>query len=161
MLRSVMTGLPGGRLSRGRRPEAGGQGRRQDLGLQGPAHDGEQDAGFRLPLPDGFATPLGCDAVGLPARHGFRTMAHLSRPGCVFADADWWWWLVPAGSDLGLIWPHPARYVAGARVPRTRPRLVHLPEGSAPYTPPIPLYLNVCRVAGTAPAWSTVPHQGS
>ncbi|MFD5099302.1 hypothetical protein [Streptomyces albidochromogenes] len=157
MLRSVMTGLPAGRLSRGRR-ERGGHG----LGSAPHAapDGGASGAPVRLPVPSGFATPLGCDAVGLPARHGFRTMAHLSRPGCVFADADWWWWIVPAESDLGLAWPQPARYVSGAYVP-TRPRLIHLPEASAPYTPPIPLYLMVCRVAGTAPAWSTVPHQGS
>ncbi|MBT2396215.1 hypothetical protein J7E89_09575 [Streptomyces sp. ISL-100] len=114
-----------------------------------------------MPVPPGLSAPLGCDAVGLPARHGFRMMAHLSRPGCVFADADWWWWIVPAESDLGLVWPQPARYVPGAYVPATRPRLIHSPEGGAPYTPPIPLYLMVCRVAGTAPAWSTVPRQGS
>ncbi len=153
-----MTGLPAGRLSR-RRP--GGARDSRDLAAPRAGHDGEEGGGpVRLPVPSGFATPLGCDAVGLPARHGFRTMAHLSRPGCVFADADWWWWIVPAESDLGLAWPQPARYVAGAYVP-TRPRLIHLPEASAPYTPPIPLYLMVCRVAGTAPAWSTVPHQGS
>ncbi|MET9512792.1 hypothetical protein ABZX62_30825 [Streptomyces flavidovirens] len=172
-----MTSLPAGRLSRARRHEAGAQSRAYGGPQKGPQHDahngahtGEQGGGrnggrnngrVSLPVPPGLPTPLGCDAVGLPARHGFRMMAHLSRPGCVFADADWWWWLVPAESDLGLVWPQPARYVPGAYVPATRPRLIHTPEGGAPYTPPIPLYLMVCRVAGTAPAWSTVPHQGS
>ncbi|MFI5805295.1 hypothetical protein [Streptomyces sp. NPDC051561] len=109
----------------------------------------------RLPLPPGQDhTPLGCDAVGVPAQHGPRVLAHLSRPGCVFADADHWWWIVPAGSDLGLIWPDPVRYAAGAYVSAARPRLVHTPEGPAPYTPPIPLYLMVCRLTGTPPVWS-------
>ncbi|MEN8654541.1 hypothetical protein ABCR94_29070 [Streptomyces sp. 21So2-11] len=130
-----MTNLPAGRLSRVRRTSHGGR--------------------VRLPVPPGLATPLGCDAVGLPARHGFRLLSHLTRPGCVFADADLWWWIVPSQSDLGLPWPSPARYVTGAYVPATHPRLIHSPEGTAPYTPPIPLYLMVCRLAGTAPVWSS------
>ncbi len=68
---------------------------------------------------------------------------------------------MPAESDHGLLWPQPAQYVPGVYVPATRPRLIHSPEGSSPYTPPIPLYLMACRIADTAPAWSTVPHQGS
>lgn len=155
-----MTGLPAGRLSRARRRESGSA--QRDTVARNGVPGGARGVGrVRLPVPPGLSTPLGCDAVGLPARHGFRMMAHLSRPGCVFADADWWWWIVPAGSDLGLVWPHPAHYAAGTCVPATRPRLIHWPEGSTPYTPPIPLYLMACRVAGTAPAWSTVPHQGS
>ncbi|MGW7412073.1 hypothetical protein [Streptomyces sp. NPDC054863] len=109
----------------------------------------------RLPLPPSLDhTPLGCDAVGLPARHGERLLAHLPRAGCVFADADRWWWIVPSGSDLGLPWPAPAQYAAGAYVAASRPRLIHTPDGPAPYTPPIPLYLMVCRLAGTAPVWA-------
>ncbi|WP_256096961.1 hypothetical protein [Streptomyces agglomeratus] len=165
MLRSVMTGLPGGRLSRGRRHD-GGAGLDSASRVEPRPHNGvhgdvQGPGRVLLPVPPGLSAPLGCDAVGVPARHGLRMMAHLSRPGCVFADADRWWWIVPAESDLGLLWPQPARYVSGAYVPATRPRLIHTPEGSAPYTPPIPLYLMVCRVAGIAPAWSTVPHQGA
>jgi hypothetical protein len=107
-----------------------------------------------LPLPAVLPASLGCDAVGLPAQHGFRLMARLPRAGCVFADADWWWWIVPAGSDLDLSWPSPARYIAGTTVPAVHPRLIHWPEDRTPYTPPIPFYLMVCQLAGTAPAWS-------
>ncbi|GHH50667.1 hypothetical protein [Streptomyces candidus] len=127
------------RLTRMRRTGAG-------TGAGGPS---------RLLLPPALDhTPLGCDAVGLPAHYGQRLLDQLSRPGCVFADGDLWWWIVPSGSDLGLPWPEPAQYAAEARVPATRPRLVHTPQGPAPYTPPIPLYLMVCRLAGTAPVWS-------
>lgn len=108
----------------------------------------------RLPLPPTLAATLGYDAVGVPARHGFRLMARLSRPGCVFSDGDWWWWIVPAGSDQDLTWPAPARYAAGGYVPRAQPRLIRHPGAGAPYTPPIPLYLMVCQLAGTAPAWA-------
>ncbi|WP_255305869.1 hypothetical protein [Streptomyces sp. Wb2n-11] len=152
-----MTNLPAARLSRARRRANLGHGEHSEHG--GPSRHG--DGRVRLPVPPGLSVPLGCDAVGLPARHGFRMMAHLSRPGCVFADTDWWWWVVPAESDDGLLWPQPAQYVPGVYVPATRPRLIHSPEGNSPYTPPIPLYLMACRVADTAPAWSTVPHQGS
>ncbi|MFJ6695133.1 hypothetical protein ACIQM4_03550 [Streptomyces sp. NPDC091272] len=109
----------------------------------------------RLPLPPHFAhTPLGCDAVGLPASHGQRLLSHLPGAGCVFADADHWWWIVPSGSDRGLPWPEPARYAVGAYVAAQRPRLVHTPDGATPYTPPLPLYLMACRLAGTAPVWA-------
>ncbi len=42
---------------------------------------------------------------------------------------------------------------AGPGLPRT-PGLIHKPDGKLPYTPPIPLYLAVCRVTGTTPSWS-------
>ncbi|MGS2591428.1 hypothetical protein [Streptomyces hebeiensis] len=113
--------------------------------------------GAELPLPPTLPASLGCDAVGVPERHGFRLMARLPRTGCVFADADWWWWIVPSGSDLDLAWPAPARYVTGTTVPATHPRLIHWPEDSTPYTPPIPFYLMVCQLSGTAPAWSPRP----
>ncbi|MFJ4918917.1 hypothetical protein [Streptomyces sp. NPDC088725] len=110
---------------------------------------------IQLPLPAILPASLGCDAVGVPARHGFRLMARLPRTGCVFADADWWWWIVPAGSDHELDWPDPARYVAGTRVPAARrPRLIHWPDDRTPYTPPIPFYLMVCQLSGTAPSWA-------
>ncbi|MBD0747777.1 hypothetical protein [Streptomyces sp. CBMA152] len=97
----------------------------------------------------------GIDAVGVPAAYGFRVLSRLPRPGCVYADPDCWWWLVPAGSDHDLTWPHPARYAPGARVPETvGRRLIHTPDGPTPYTPPIPLYLVVCQLTGTAPAWN-------
>lgn len=108
----------------------------------------------RLPLPSAFAATLGCDAVGVPSRYGFRLLSHLPRAGCVFADADQWWWIVPAGSDLDLDWPAQASYVRGARVPAVRPRLIHQPDGDTPYTPPIPLFLMVCQVMGVAPSWA-------
>ncbi|MYQ50383.1 hypothetical protein GA0115247_10371, partial [Streptomyces sp. PalvLS-984] len=33
----------------------------------------------RLPLPPALSASLGCDAVGVPARYGFRLMSHLPR----------------------------------------------------------------------------------
>ncbi|MEU6058425.1 hypothetical protein [Streptomyces sp. NPDC047097] len=113
-----------------------------------PEPDGE--VRLRSPLP----TPLGCDAVGVPARHGFRVLSRLSGRGLVFADPEWWWFLVPAGSDAELRWPLPSCYAPGARVPDRGPRLIHHPDATSPYTPPIPLYLVVCQLTGVAPAWS-------
>ncbi|MFD7635784.1 hypothetical protein ACFV8G_20025, partial [Streptomyces sp. NPDC059873] len=71
------------RLSRGLRTESS------------PGH-------VQLPLPPTLPASLGCDAVGIPAEHGFRLMARLPRKGCIFADTERWWWIVPAGSDLDL-----------------------------------------------------------
>ncbi|MFE4058788.1 hypothetical protein ACFXP3_21275 [Streptomyces sp. NPDC059096] len=110
--------------------------------------------GTALPLPATLPASLGCDAVGVPAEHGFRLMARLPRTGCVFADTDWWWWIVPAGSDLDLAWPSPARYISGTTVPADHPKLIHWPQAPTPYTPPIPFYLMVCQLTGTAPAWA-------
>nr|WP_267242575.1 hypothetical protein [Streptomyces sp. PR69] len=115
-----------------------------------------------MELPPRLAPTLGCDAVGFPARYGARMLARLPRAGCVFAEGHWWWWIVPAGSDLEVVWPLPAHYAPGARVPVTRPRLVHRPDETrdgahgvaAPYTPPIPLYVLACQLTGTAPLWT-------
>ncbi|NBE53744.1 hypothetical protein GUY60_20425 [Streptomyces sp. YC537] len=108
-----------------------------------------------LDLPPGMKTPLGCDAVGMPEEYGRQIRARLPRVGCVYADGSRWWWLVPSGSAVSLDWPAPLRYATGARVPAGKypPRLVHRPEGTAPYTPPIPLYLALCRITGTVPLW--------
>ncbi|MFD9036565.1 hypothetical protein ACFVZW_36340 [Streptomyces sp. NPDC059567] len=113
----------------------------------------------RLVVPPGFRTALGCDAVGVPARYGFRILSRLPAKGCVYADTDWWWWLVPTGSDLELTWPMPACYAPGAEIPDRRPRLIHRPDGTSPYTPPIPLYLLCCQLTGTAPSWTLFPTQ--
>ncbi|MFI9586227.1 hypothetical protein ACIHCQ_31305 [Streptomyces sp. NPDC052236] len=108
-----------------------------------------------LDLPSALPASLGCDAVGVPARYGFRLLGRLPRNGCVFADDQWWWWIVPAGSDLELIWPLPAHYARGAYVPARNPRLIRWPDDdSSPYTPPIPLYLMACQLTGTAPLWT-------
>ncbi|WP_069169768.1 hypothetical protein [Streptomyces griseus] len=116
---------------------------------------GPSDRGrVQLPLPPALSASLGCDAVGVPARYGFRLMSHLPRAGCVFADADRWWWIVPAGSDLDLDWPEQVSYATGAYVPAGRPKLIHAPDGRTPYTPPIPLFLMVCQVTGVAPSWT-------
>jgi len=118
---------------------------------------------LRLAVPGAGAAPLGCDAVGVPERIGYDVMARLPRVGCVFADGSRWWWIVPAGSDLGLQWPRGVDYAPGAAVSGPAsgtggamavPRLVHRPADGVPYTPPIPLYLLVCRRTGVAPAWS-------
>ncbi|MFE3324429.1 hypothetical protein [Streptomyces sp. NPDC059176] len=116
----------------------------------------------RLDVPPGLSATLGCDAVGLPAGHGVRLLARMPHTGCVYADADWWWWIVPSGSDLDLPWPLPAHYSRGAYVPvrsghgtyATAPRLIHRPDSAFAYTPPIPLYLMVCQITGIAPAWA-------
>ncbi|MDQ0602654.1 hypothetical protein QF037_006999 [Streptomyces canus] len=119
-------------------------------GLHTPA------APHRLPVPDGMTTPLGCDAVAIPARFGPLLMPRLPRAGCVYADDTHWWWLVPSDSDYALEWPTPAQYATGAIVPDApvAPDLIHRPAGKLPYTPPIPLYLALCRVTGTTPTWS-------
>ncbi|WP_405387009.1 hypothetical protein OG596_04085 [Streptomyces sp. NBC_01102] len=135
MLKKALSQLFGGRVDR---PQ-------EDVGVPGRV---------RLPLPAALSASLGCDAVGVPARYGFRLMSHLPRAGCVFADADQWWWIVPSGSDLDLDWPEPASYATGAYVPAVRPRLIHAPDSRTPYTPPIPLFLMVCQVTGVAPSWA-------
>ncbi len=126
-----------------------------------PGAQGRHDAAAapcRLALPDGMTVPLGCDAVAAPAGFGPQLLPRLPRVGCVYADASTWWWIVPADSDYALQWPAPAFYAAGAVLPGGRPdrlpTLIHRPEGTVPYTPPIPLYLALCRVTGTTPAWS-------
>ncbi|WP_407563693.1 hypothetical protein [Streptomyces sp. 184] len=114
---------------------------------------------LRLAVPGTGGAALGCDAVGVPERVGYDVMPRLPRVGCVFADGSRWWWIVPAGSDLGLQWPRGVDYAPGAAVSGAAagpavPRLVHRPADGIPYTPPIPLYLLVCRRTGVEPAWS-------
>jgi hypothetical protein len=128
----------------------------------------------RLPLPGELTASLGYDAVGTTREHGERIMKCLPRVGCVFADDLRWWWIVPAGSHIGVTWPPATSYAVEARVgpygdpaahgcrrdpswsgPRPgRPRLIHHPDGDSPYTPPIPLYFLACRLAGSTPHWS-------
>jgi hypothetical protein len=110
----------------------------------------------RLPVPEGMIVPLGCDAVAVPAHLGPLVLPRLPRVGCVYADETHWWWIVPSDSDYALEWPAPVRYATGALIPDSphAPGLIHRPDGKLPYTPPIPLYLAVCRVTGTTPLWS-------
>lgn len=110
----------------------------------------------RLAVPEGMTAPLGCDAVLVPARLGRLLVPRLPRMGCVYADRAHWWWLVPADSDYALEWPAPAQYVTGAILPGASraPELFHRPDGTLPYTPPIPLYLTLCRLTGATPTWS-------
>ncbi|MFI6346834.1 hypothetical protein [Streptomyces sp. NPDC050560] len=110
----------------------------------------------RLPVPAGMSVPLGCDAVAVPAAYGRRVLERLPRVGCVYEDGTFWWWIVPSDSDVALEWPAPAHYATGAVVPDAArpPGLIHRPEGSLPYTPPIPLYLALCGITGTTPPWS-------
>ncbi|MET8568591.1 hypothetical protein [Streptomyces sp. NPDC004783] len=116
----------------------------------------EAGAPRRLPVPDGMTAPLGCDAVAAPARLGPLVLPRLPRVGCVYADEAHWWWIVPSDSDYALEWPAPARYATGAALPDAPgvPGLIHRPEGTVPYTPPIPLYLALCRLTNTTPTWS-------
>ncbi|MFG2317739.1 hypothetical protein [Streptomyces tendae] len=111
---------------------------------------------LRLPVPDGMTAPLGCDAVAVPARLGQQVLPRLPRVGCVYADETHWWWIVPSDSDYALDWPAPARYATGAVVPGAAelPALLHRSDGTVPYTPPIPLYLALCRLTNTTPTWS-------
>ncbi|MFG3245938.1 hypothetical protein [Streptomyces sp. NPDC048187] len=115
-------------------------------------------APVRLPVPDGMTAPLGCDAVAVPALLAQQVLPRLPRVGCVYADETHWWWVVPSDSDYALEWPAPARYATGAVVPGATgtgvPRLLHRPDGTVPYTPPIPLYLALCRLTDTTPTWS-------
>lgn len=122
------------------------------LSSRGVRHD-HANRLTRLDVPAALHTDLGCDAVGVPARYGLRLLGRMPGTGCVFADSAWWWWIVPAGSDLDLAWPLPSHYARGARVPATGARLIRLPTGPRPYTPPIPLYLMVCQLTGAAPRW--------
>ncbi|MFF7190896.1 hypothetical protein ACFZAR_38060 [Streptomyces sp. NPDC008222] len=110
----------------------------------------------RLALPEDMTAPLGCDAVTVPASYGPLLLSRLPRVGCVYADRTDWWWIVPTDSDVALSWPAPARYAKEALVPEASdgPGLIHRPDDTVPYTPPIPLYLALCQVTGTAPAWS-------
>ncbi|MFH8793215.1 hypothetical protein [Streptomyces sp. NPDC017941] len=116
----------------------------------------------RLAVPAGMRQPLGCDAVAVPAEFGPRLLARLPRVGCVYEDGPRWWWIVPVDSDEALEWPPAAYYSRGALLPDStrEPVLVHRPEdpegpGTAvPYTPPIPLYLALCRLAGAVPGWA-------
>lgn len=146
MLRDALVRLRGGRQA----PRTA-----EDRAAEGGAGGGSGagPARARLPLPPELCASLGYDAVGVPARHGFHLMSHLPRTGCVFEAADVWWWIVPAGSDQDLDWPEPVAYAAGGFVPVPRPRLIHGPDSRTPYTPPIPLFLMVCQVAGVTPNW--------
>ncbi|MFE2039575.1 hypothetical protein ACFXAZ_01380 [Streptomyces sp. NPDC059477] len=107
----------------------------------------------KLSVPDGMTAPMGCDAVAVPADFGPLVIPRLPRVGCVYADEAHWWWLVPSDSDYALDWPAPAQYTAGALV-ADAPKLIHRPDGTLPYTPPIPLYLALCRLTGATPSWS-------
>ncbi|MFF9212222.1 MULTISPECIES: hypothetical protein [unclassified Streptomyces] len=113
----------------------------------------------RLAVPEGMTAPLGCDAVAVPARFGPLLLPRLPRVGCVYADDARWWWIVPSDSDYALEWPAPAQYATGAILPDSgsaahAPGLIHRPDDTVPYTPPIPLYLALCRLTGTTPTWS-------
>lgn len=103
MLKNAMSHLLAARRVRGPRPPVRAAGMVQ------------------LPVPPAMSASLGCDAVGVPARYGFRLMSHLPRTGCVFADADRWWWIVPSGSDLDLDWPPQAAYAKGRSSPPSGP----------------------------------------
>ncbi|MFF1506614.1 hypothetical protein [Streptomyces sp. NPDC058326] len=147
--------LPRTRRSPGRAPEP-----RVSTGLRPGTSDSARPRELRatrLAVPVGLHTGLGCDAVGVPARFGFKILSRLPAKGCVYADSDWWWWLVPAGSDHDLTWPLPACYAPGAEIPDRGPRLIHHPDGTSPYTPPIPLYLLICQLTGIAPSWTAPP----
>lgn len=116
----------------------------------------------RLAIPSNLSATLGYDAVGMPAEQGKLVMDCLPRVGCVFTDDRRWWWIVPSGSHIGVVWPSFTTYAVGAYVtagpaPEARPHrpaLIHHPRGDSPYTPPIPLYFVTCHIAGIAPSWS-------
>ncbi|GAA5065995.1 hypothetical protein [Streptomyces similanensis] len=142
------------------RVRPGGAGPAEEAGPgDPPARTAPSGGARRLPLPAGMTLPLGFDAVAVPAHLGPSLMPRLPRVGCVYADETHWWWIVPADSDYALRWPDAAHYATGAVLPDAPhpdrlPTLVHRPSGTVPYTPPIPLYLALCRVTGTTPVWS-------
>ncbi|WAP54022.1 hypothetical protein [Streptomyces sp. S465] len=118
----------------------------------------------RLQLPSALRGDRAYDAVGITERHGPGVMALLPRAGCVLAGAGRWWWIVPPQSDVGVDWPAPVVYAAGAMVTgppggRTgptgteEPRVVHWPGDGEPYTHPLLLHIAVCAAAGVSPAW--------
>ncbi|WP_063785024.1 hypothetical protein [Streptomyces sp. TP-A0356] len=72
----------------------------------------------RLALPEELTPTLGYDAVGIPREHGVRIMNCLPRVGCVFADDLRWWWIVPSGSHIGVVWPSSTSYAVDACVGR-------------------------------------------
>ncbi|WP_093838459.1 hypothetical protein [Streptomyces aidingensis] len=116
----------------------------------------------RLCLPPGLPAPLGHDAVGVAAPLGPRISRSLPRTGCVFADAERWWWIVPGQADTGLVWPDAADYAAGAVLSRGRaagggPRLAYWPKDNVPYTHPIMLYIVLCNALGRRPEWREAP----
>ncbi|WP_243761731.1 hypothetical protein [Streptomyces sp. YIM 98790] len=135
-------------------------------GLPGPdrgappaeAHAERRRGRLRLCLPSGLPAPMGYDAVGVAAPLGPRIRRGLPRTGCVFADAERWWWIVPEQADIGIAWPDAADYAAGGVVTapgavRMRPRLTHWPSDDVPYTHPIMLYIVLCNVLGLRPEW--------
>ncbi|MFJ7901367.1 hypothetical protein ACIQ6V_12855 [Streptomyces sp. NPDC096198] len=138
-----------------------GQGAAQVVSLDslvrlGRARQSSEGPPGRIALPADMTVAQGCDAVTVPAFYGPLLLPRLPKVGCVYADRDRWWWIVPSDSDVALHWPAPAHYRRGALLPRASdgPGLVHRPDHSVPYTPPIPLYLALCHLTGTAPAWT-------
>jgi len=104
----------------------------------------------------------GCDVVETSAEHGVRILGFLPTAGCVLARGRRWSWIVPTGSDIGVVWPQLASYRTDAAVlvPHhggTGPRslgshtVVHWSFGGVPYTHPILLYFAACCVAGVTP----------
>ncbi|UED88084.1 hypothetical protein [Streptomyces profundus] len=102
------------------------------------------------------------DVVEVPEEHGRRVLAGLPRPGAIFGIGPSWWWSVPPGSQTGLHWPEPVRYLTDVRLPVTAtpewageglwtPQLVHWPGHGAPYTHPLLLFIALCRLAGVDP----------
>ncbi|MFJ2604447.1 hypothetical protein ACIQOU_32390 [Streptomyces sp. NPDC091279] len=140
----------------GMRSASGGRVRNLDSLVRLQRGRQSPDGPRTLTVPADMTAPMGCDAVSAPARFGPLVLTRLPRVGCVYADETHWWWLVPADSDYALEWPAPARYTAGAIIPDAPggPGLIHRPDGTLPYTPPIPLYLALCRAMGTTPTWS-------
>jgi hypothetical protein len=114
-----------------------------------------------VPVPPGFPSGAHCDVVETSARHGLRILGRLPGAGCVLAEGDRWYWIVPTGSDVDVAWPPLARYLVDAAVlvpsrdlGRGEPggaEVVHPSGHRAPYTHPILLYFAVCCVAGVRP----------
>ena len=113
----------------------------------------------QLPVPAGLQAPLGHDAVGVDARYGEQIKRSLPRVGCIYAQRDTWWWLVPGQAEIGLDWTPVGEYAIGARIcpedgSGRLPHLLHLPRGTVPYTHPLLLYIAACRAVGVEPTWT-------
>ncbi|GAA3851763.1 hypothetical protein [Streptomyces sedi] len=111
---------------------------------------------------------LESDVVEMPREDGLRVLGALPRPGAIFSVGTSWWWPVPTGSQTGMRWPAPSRYLTDVRLAVAAPpewageglwapRLIHWPHHGIPYSQPLILFVSMCRLAGVDPVETTSP----
>ncbi|MDT0268710.1 hypothetical protein RM844_20700 [Streptomyces sp. DSM 44915] len=109
---------------------------------------------------------LESDVIETPGEHGRQLLAGLPRPGAIFAVGPSWWFPVPSGSETGMPWPAPARYLNDVRLAVAAPpewageglwapQLIHWPNHGVPYSHPLFLFVGVCQLAGVDPVATT------